>query len=47
MDLDEGAETETQTWIRNPGGSPYVETRLRPVVVGFCSGCEFAVEVVL
>lgn len=47
MDLDERAEAETQVWVRNPGGSPYVEARLRPAVVGFCSGCEFAVEVVL
>lgn len=47
MDLDERAETETQTWVLNPGGSPYVRTELRPAVVGFCSGCEFAVEVTL
>lgn len=45
MDLDDRAETPSSTWIRNPGGSPYVETRLRPAVVGFCSGCEFAVEI--
>ena len=45
LDLDDRAETPSTVYHPNPGGMPYVETTLRPAVVAFCTGCEFAIEV--
>jgi hypothetical protein len=45
IDLDEDALAVVVMWRANPGGVPYVEEVARPAVVGFCTGCEFAIEV--
>jgi hypothetical protein len=46
MTVDTTAETPVPFWFPNVGGMPYVAVTLRRVTVAFCSGCEFAVEVV-
>lgn len=45
VDLDERARIGTLTWVPTPGAMPRLEEGSRPAVVGFCSGCDFAVEV--
>jgi hypothetical protein len=44
VEIDEHAETESPVWKPNPGGMPYIENVIRPAIVAFCTGCEFAVE---
>lgn len=46
IDLDDQAETVNQIYRVNPGGVPYVELVVRKAVVEFCTGCEFAIEVI-
>ena len=46
LQIDEHAETLSTMWRKGtPGVMPYVEETLRPCVVAFCTGCEFAVEI--
>lgn len=43
--IDQDAKT-SMTWRRQqPGTMPYLEEVLRPAVVAFCTGCEFAIEI--
>jgi len=40
----DAAETSADVWRANPGGVPFVEPTTRRVLVAFCSGCEFVLE---
>jgi hypothetical protein len=47
LQLDPHAEADTVVHVQHPAAMPYLETRRRHAVVAFCSGCEFAIEVVV
>jgi hypothetical protein len=42
--IDEHAEAGVLWFCPNPGQMPTLETRRRPAIVAFCTGCEFSLE---
>lgn len=47
LDLDVNAQAETTVHVAPPAAMPYLEKRLRPAIVAFCTECEFALEIIV